>query len=188
VDDAVLCACCIWRRQTGGGNVVYYLTLTNVFNKRLYGGVCVVVTTVYIRARCPSFTVWGCLCGCDDCLYQGALPIIRCPKGGAAEMVAAELDARMRDALLSRHDVFPQQPHSFHRPGMLMLHVCVCVCVRVCVCVYVCVCVCVYVCVCVCVHAACVYVCVCVHAACVCVCFVVLLLVMVMVMVMVMVR
>ena len=34
----------------------------------------------------------------------GAIPIIRCPKGGAAEMVAAKLDRKLRDHILNSKD------------------------------------------------------------------------------------
>eukprot|EP00898_Chlorokybus_atmophyticus_P004670 jgi/Chlat1/5203/Chrsp33S05044 len=49
----------------------------------------------------------------------GAVPIIRCQKGGAAEMVAAQLDARLRDHLNSRHNLFADAPlaaSTFQRP------------------------------------------------------------------------
>jgi hypothetical protein len=36
----------------------------------------------------------------------GVVPVIRCPRGGAAEHVAAALDARLRDALKARGNVF----------------------------------------------------------------------------------
>ena len=38
----------------------------------------------------------------------GVVPIIRCPRGGAAEHVAAQLDARLRDALRSRANLFSE--------------------------------------------------------------------------------
>jgi sec1 family domain-containing protein 1 len=38
----------------------------------------------------------------------GVVPVIRCPKGGAAEHVAAQLDARLRDALKARSNVFTE--------------------------------------------------------------------------------
>ena len=38
----------------------------------------------------------------------GVVPIIRCPAGGAAEHVAAKLDARLRDALRDRANVFTE--------------------------------------------------------------------------------
>jgi len=38
----------------------------------------------------------------------GVVPIIRCPPGGAAEHVAAKLDARLRDALRERVNVFSE--------------------------------------------------------------------------------
>ena len=38
----------------------------------------------------------------------GVVPIIRCPSGGAAEHVAAKLDARLRDALRDRVNVFSE--------------------------------------------------------------------------------
>lgn len=36
----------------------------------------------------------------------GVVPIIRCPKGGAAEHVASQLDAKLRDALKARGGLF----------------------------------------------------------------------------------
>jgi hypothetical protein len=38
----------------------------------------------------------------------GVVPVIRCPRGGAAEHVAAALDARLRDALRARGNVFAE--------------------------------------------------------------------------------
>jgi hypothetical protein len=38
----------------------------------------------------------------------GIVPIIRCPRGGAAEHVAAALDARLRDALTGRSTLFSE--------------------------------------------------------------------------------
>lgn len=38
----------------------------------------------------------------------GVVPIIRCPRGGAAEMVASQLDARIRDHLMSRNNLFSE--------------------------------------------------------------------------------
>ena len=35
---------------------------------------------------------------------QGAIPIIRCPKSGAAEMIAAKLDRKLRDHILNSKD------------------------------------------------------------------------------------
>ena len=34
----------------------------------------------------------------------GSIPIIRCPKGGAAEMIAAKLDRKLRDHILNAKD------------------------------------------------------------------------------------
>jgi hypothetical protein len=39
---------------------------------------------------------------------MGVVPIIRCPKGGAAEHVAAALDSRLRDALRNRGNIFSE--------------------------------------------------------------------------------
>jgi hypothetical protein len=36
--------------------------------------------------------------------FSGTIPIIRCPKGGAAEMVAAKLDRKLRDHVLNSRD------------------------------------------------------------------------------------
>ncbi|CAD7703546.1 unnamed protein product [Ostreobium quekettii] len=41
-------------------------------------------------------------------LTLGAVPIIRCPKGGAPEHIAAALDAKMRDALKLRNNLFSE--------------------------------------------------------------------------------
>ncbi len=37
-------------------------------------------------------------------MFQGTIPIIRCPKGGAAEMIAAKLDRKLRDHILNAKD------------------------------------------------------------------------------------
>lgn len=39
---------------------------------------------------------------------MGVVPLIRCPKGGAAEHVAAQLDAKLRDALAGRSSLFSE--------------------------------------------------------------------------------
>ncbi len=39
-------------------------------------------------------------------LTAGVVPIIRCPRGGAAEHVATQLDAKLRDALKARANLF----------------------------------------------------------------------------------
>lgn len=36
--------------------------------------------------------------------YSGAIPIIRCPKGGAAELIATKLDRKLRDHILNSKD------------------------------------------------------------------------------------
>eukprot|EP00249_Psilotum_nudum_P020479 c27722_g1_i1 orf=242-2089(-) len=49
----------------------------------------------------------------------GVVPVIRCPKGGPAEMVASLLDSRLRDHLVSRNNLFTEAGHlgsSFQRP------------------------------------------------------------------------
>ncbi|PSC71004.1 SEC1 family transport SLY1-like [Micractinium conductrix] len=38
----------------------------------------------------------------------GVVPVIRCPRGGAAEHVAAQLDAKLRDALAGRSSLFSE--------------------------------------------------------------------------------
>jgi hypothetical protein len=44
-------------------------------------------------------------CSCDTCAdLPGSIPIIRCPKGGAAEMIAAKLDRKLRDHILNAKD------------------------------------------------------------------------------------
>ncbi|GFR43762.1 hypothetical protein Agub_g4874 [Astrephomene gubernaculifera] len=42
------------------------------------------------------------------CVTLGVVPIIRCPRGGAAEHIAAALDAKLRDALKSRTNLFSE--------------------------------------------------------------------------------
>ncbi|KAL5705944.1 Vesicle trafficking between the ER and Golgi [Ranunculus cassubicifolius] len=49
----------------------------------------------------------------------GVVPIIRCPRGGPAEMVAKELDLRLRDHLNMKNNLFREGGHlasSFQRP------------------------------------------------------------------------
>ncbi|KAJ7549979.1 hypothetical protein O6H91_07G077100 [Diphasiastrum complanatum] len=49
----------------------------------------------------------------------GVIPVIRCARGGAAEMVASVLDTRLRDHLTSRNNLFTEAGHygsSFQRP------------------------------------------------------------------------
>ncbi|CAO2817900.1 unnamed protein product [Amaranthus hypochondriacus] len=49
----------------------------------------------------------------------GVVPVIRCPQGGAAEMVAAALDQRVRDHLLAKNNLFSEGGNfgaSFQRP------------------------------------------------------------------------
>lgn len=52
----------------------------------------------------------------------GQVPIIRCPRGNAAEMVAHKLDARLRDQVHSRtpNAFNDTSSTSFSRPGMLV--------------------------------------------------------------------
>jgi hypothetical protein len=51
----------------------------------------------------------------------GCVPIIRCPRGNAAEMVAQKLDSKLRDHLMNtRENLFQQDPSSslsLRRPG-----------------------------------------------------------------------
>uniref|UniRef100_A0A7S0RXY2 SM/Sec1-family protein n=1 Tax=Chlamydomonas leiostraca TaxID=1034604 RepID=A0A7S0RXY2_9CHLO len=42
------------------------------------------------------------------CVTMGVVPIIRCPRGGAAEHVAGMLDQRLRDALKARSNLFSE--------------------------------------------------------------------------------
>ncbi|WVZ73017.1 hypothetical protein U9M48_021384 [Paspalum notatum var. saurae] len=53
----------------------------------------------------------------------GTVPVIRCARGGAAEMVAAALDARLRDHLLAKPNLFTESSASvasFHRPVLCL--------------------------------------------------------------------
>ena len=42
------------------------------------------------------------------CATLGQLPIIRCPKGGAAEMVASELERTLRDHVKGKGNLFAE--------------------------------------------------------------------------------
>ncbi|WOK92848.1 SEC1 family transport protein SLY1 [Canna indica] len=48
----------------------------------------------------------------------GVVPVIRCARGGPAEMIAAALDARLRDHLIARNNLFTESglTSSFQRP------------------------------------------------------------------------
>ncbi|KAL9231898.1 hypothetical protein vseg_007060 [Gypsophila vaccaria] len=53
----------------------------------------------------------------------GVVPVIRCPRGGAAEMVAAGLDQKVRDHLLSKNNLFSEGGNfaaSFQRPVLCL--------------------------------------------------------------------
>ncbi|XP_062205478.1 SEC1 family transport protein SLY1-like [Phragmites australis] len=54
----------------------------------------------------------------------GAVPVIRCARGGPAEMVAAALDARLRDHLLAKPNLFTEAASaavaSFQRPVLCL--------------------------------------------------------------------
>jgi hypothetical protein len=53
----------------------------------------------------------------------GVVPVIRCARGGPAEMVASLLDTRLRDHLVSRNNLFTEAGHmgtSFQRPVMCL--------------------------------------------------------------------
>jgi len=55
---------------------------------------------------------------------MGVIPIIRCPRGNAAEMIAQKLDSRLRDhALNSRNNLFSESSMSlnFQRPVLIIL-------------------------------------------------------------------
>ncbi|XP_062221375.1 SEC1 family transport protein SLY1-like [Phragmites australis] len=51
----------------------------------------------------------------------GAVPVIRCARGGPSEMVAAALDSRLRDHLLAKPNLFTEAASaSFHRPVLCL--------------------------------------------------------------------
>ncbi|KAL2634478.1 hypothetical protein R1flu_005957 [Riccia fluitans] len=53
----------------------------------------------------------------------GVVPVIRCARGGPAEMVATLLDTRLRDHLVSRNNLFTEAGHigsSFQRPVLCL--------------------------------------------------------------------
>ncbi|KAJ4371245.1 Vesicle trafficking between the ER and Golgi [Neocucurbitaria cava] len=56
------------------------------------------------------------------CVTMKALPIIRCPKGGAAEDISAKLDRKLRDHLLnSRTNVFSESSAVGSRPLLILV-------------------------------------------------------------------
>ena len=63
----------------------------------------------------------------DLCTFLGTVPVIRCPKGNAAEFVAKQLDKKLRENLRdTRNSLFlndgMQGGHfSFHRPVLVIL-------------------------------------------------------------------
>lgn len=53
----------------------------------------------------------------------GVVPVIRCPRGGAGEMVASLLDQRLRDHLLAKNNLFSESASftsSFQRPVLCL--------------------------------------------------------------------
>lgn len=58
-------------------------------------------------------------------MFQGVVPIIRAPKGNAAEMVAQKLDQRLRDHVMNaRNNLFTDggaNGVNFQRPGRFLL-------------------------------------------------------------------
>jgi hypothetical protein len=56
--------------------------------------------------------------------YAGTMPIIRCPKGNAAEMISQRLDSKLRDYFMNSRGV-PSNPYSTpyqERPGNVILY------------------------------------------------------------------
>ncbi|KAI9494686.1 Sec1-like protein [Zychaea mexicana] len=53
---------------------------------------------------------------------MGVIPIIRCPRGNAAEMIANKLDSKLRDHLMnSRTNLFSESSSSLQRPVLILL-------------------------------------------------------------------
>eukprot|EP00164_Ancoracysta_twista_P004623 GFYU01006245.1.p1 GENE.GFYU01006245.1~~GFYU01006245.1.p1 ORF type:complete len:617 (-),score=171.70 GFYU01006245.1:90-1940(-) len=50
----------------------------------------------------------------------GTVPIIRCPRNGAAEMVAMKLDGMLRSHLLGNQNMFSDQAGNFQRPLLVL--------------------------------------------------------------------
>src|SRR5688572_20360884 len=49
----------------------------------------------------------------------GVVPIIRCPKSGAAEVIATQLDTKLHDHLIDDlGSLFSQNSSTFQRPGL----------------------------------------------------------------------
>ena len=49
----------------------------------------------------------------------GEVPVIKCPRGGATEHVAAALDTRIRDYRKNKTGVFPEHSQ-LHRPLLVL--------------------------------------------------------------------
>jgi hypothetical protein len=61
------------------------------------------------RARPLQAAVSGIVDGLFSvCVTLGVVPVIRCPRGGAAEHIAGALDAKLRDALKSRNNLLSE--------------------------------------------------------------------------------
>lgn len=50
-------------------------------------------------------------------ITMGVVPIIRCPRGNAAEMVATKLETRLRDYLMNSRNNSNFESYSLTRPG-----------------------------------------------------------------------
>ena len=58
------------------------------------------------------------------CIHAGVIPIIRCPRGNAAEMIATKLDSKLRDhAMNSRANLFSNSSSNLQRPGTDHRHI-----------------------------------------------------------------
>ncbi|OBZ87945.1 Protein sly1 [Choanephora cucurbitarum] len=53
---------------------------------------------------------------------MGVVPIIRCPRGNAAESIATKLDSKLRDHVMnSRTNLFSSDPNQLQRPVLILL-------------------------------------------------------------------
>ncbi|KAJ7541045.1 hypothetical protein O6H91_10G043100 [Diphasiastrum complanatum] len=100
-----------------------YLEFVTLDNKML----SLAQPNIYVQLNDPSAkdkdieaVVEGIVNGLFSVLVTlGVVPVIRCARGGAAEMVASVLDTRLRDHLVSRNNLFTEAGHlgsSFQRP------------------------------------------------------------------------
>eukprot|EP01121_Diplochlamys_sp_Union-15-3_P021348 TRINITY_DN8621_c0_g1_i2.p1 TRINITY_DN8621_c0_g1~~TRINITY_DN8621_c0_g1_i2.p1 ORF type:complete len:505 (-),score=66.35 TRINITY_DN8621_c0_g1_i2:5-1519(-) len=86
-------------------------------------------TDSYIAFHDPSVTDDAAIKNIEDTvdalfsviITMGVVPVIRCPKGDAAEMIARGLDQKLREHLSNPQNLLSESSSSFHRPLLVLL-------------------------------------------------------------------